>query len=302
MEKIISVIKNPSRIGLRLLRMFGWILSDRMFLKIQFRLKMGYPLNLDNPQTYNEKLQWLKLYNRRPEYTKMVDKYEVKKYVASIIGEEHIIPTLGLWDRFEDIDFDQLPSQFVLKTTNGGGGGGVVVCKDKAMLDKKKTKRIIERSLRSNIYRGYKEWPYKNVKPRIIAEKYMEDESGELRDYKFTCADGVAHNVMICFDRFTGDTKFYFFDREWNLLRLNKRGLAAPSDFSIEKPKSVEEMFDIAGRLSEKLPYARVDLYNVNGKIYFGEITFYPQSGYDSNLLEETDKLFSSYIKLELND
>lgn len=298
MNRIFEILRNPSRVGLKLLKIFGGMLSDRMFLKIQFRLKMGYPLDLDNPQTFNEKLQWLKLYNRKPEYTKLVDKYEVKQYVSSMIGEDHIIPTLGLWNRFEEIDFDKLPNRFVLKTTNGGGGGGVVICKDKNKFDRAKAKLILERSMRSSIYKACKEWPYKDVKPRILAEKYMEDESGELRDFKFTCADGVAHNVMICFDRFTGDTKFYFFDREWNLLRLNKRGLAAPSDFCIEKPKGVEEMFDIAGRLSENLPYARVDLYNVNGKIYFGEITFYPQSGYDSNLLEETDKLFSSYINI----
>lgn len=285
-----------------MLSTFGWILSDRMFLKIQFRLKMGYPLNLDNPQTFNEKLQWLKLYNRKPEYTNLVDKYEVKQYVASIIGEDHIIPTLGVWDRFEEIDFDKLPNQFVLKTTNGGGGGGVVICKDKKNFDYGKAKKALQQSMHSNIYKSFKEWPYKNVKPRILAEKYMEDESGELRDFKFTCTDGVAHNVMLCFDRFTGDTKFYFFDREWNLLRLNKRGLAAPKDFSIEKPKGIEEMFDVAGRLSEKLSFARVDLYDINGRIYFGEITFFPQSGYDPNLLKETDLLFGSYIKLDMQD
>ena len=302
MKKIISIIKNPSRIGLRLLRMFGWMLSDRMFLKIQFRLKMGYPLNLDNPQTYNEKLQWLKLYNRRPEYTKMVDKYEVKKYVASIIGEEHIIPTLGLWDRFEDIDFDQLPSQFVLKTTNGGGGGGVVVCKDKAMLDKKKTKRIIERSLRSNIYRGYKEWPYKNVKPRIIAEKYMEDESGELRDYKFYCFNGVPQIIMVANDRSSGNVTFDYFDMQFNHLPYQQGALN--SKFSVQKPENFEKMKQLAAQLSSSgyLPHIRVDLYNCSGKVFFGELTFFDASGYAEFKPFEWDRKLGDMIDLKKID
>ncbi len=290
----------------RLGHVSGWIVrrlsflvpDDYIYLRILFLAEMGRLPDLKNPTTFNEKLQWLKLYNRKPEYTRMVDKLEAKRYAASIIGDEHIIPTLGVWDKFDDIDFSKLPEQFVLKTTNGGGGGGVVICKGKSSLDIHKTRKILEKSMAGSIYRNYREWPYKNVTPRIIAEKYIVDESDELRDYKFTCTNGVAHNVMLCYDRGSGDTKFYFFDREWNLLRLNRRGLAAPKDFSIPAPKSLIEMFRIAGRLSEGLPFARVDLYDVDGHIYFGEITFFPQSGLDSNLLPETDRTFGDLIVL----
>ena len=260
---------------------------------------MGEWIGWKNPKTFNEKLQWLKVYNRKPEYTMMVDKAEAKRYAASIIGEEHIIPTLGVWEHFGDIDFATLPDKFVLKTTNGGGGCGVVICKDKAAFNIRDAKKKLERSLHSSIYRNYREWPYKNIQPRIIAEPFMTDSSqSELRDYKFFCVNGTAHNVMLCYDRLSGDTKFYFFDREWNLLRLNKRGLAAPDDFSIPKPKAIDEMFRLAGELSKGLPFARVDLYNVDGKIYFGEITFYPQSGFDPNLLPDTDKMFGDMIQL----
>lgn len=288
---------NLRRILIGIVRRMNW-LPDSFYLKIMFYLKMDKKLNLKNPKTFNEKLQWLKLYNRQPEYTKMVDKFAVKGYIASIVGEEYVIPTLGVWNTFEEIDFSSLPEEFVLKTTNGGGSGGVVICKDKKIFDINQAKSKLNKSLKTNIYRNLKEWPYKNVAPRIIAEKYMEDSSGELVDYKFTCADGKAHNVMICLDRGTGDTKFYFFDENWNLLRLNKRGMAAPADFTLPKPKSLELMFQIAAKLSVGLPFARIDLYNVDGKIYFGEITFFPQSGFDPNLLPETDLLFGEYIKL----
>lgn len=277
---------------------FTW-LPDSIYLKLLFRFKMGKPLNLKNPKTFNEKLQWLKLYNRKPEYTTLVDKYAVKQYIANIIGEEHIIPTLGVWDKFDDIDFSSLPDQFVLKTTHGGGGGGVVICRDKQSFDKATAKRKLESSMKSDIYKSLREWPYKNVKKRIIAEKFMTDSKGELNDYKFTCTNGNAHNVMICCDRGSGETKFYFFDNKWNLLRLNKRGKEAPDNFSLPKPKNLENMFNIAQKLSMNLPYSRIDLYNVDGEIYFGEITFYPASGFDRNLLEETDVLFGNYITIK---
>lgn len=277
---------------------FRW-LPDATYLKLLYRFKMGKPLNLKTPKTFNEKLQWLKLYNRKPEYTKMVDKYAVKQYVANIIGEEYIIPTLGVWDKFDDIDFSSLPDQFVLKTTHGGGGGGVVICRDKQSFDKATAKRKLESSMKSDIYKSLREWPYKNVKKRIIAEKFMTDSKGELNDYKFTCTNGIVHNVMICCDRGFGETKFYFFDNKWNLLRLNKRGKEAPDNFSLPKPKNLENMFNIAQKLSMNLPYSRIDLYNIDGEIYFGEITFYPASGFDRNLLEETDILFGNYITLK---
>lgn len=289
---------SPSKLYIAILMRIAPIVPDKLYLRWLFRLYMGYKLNLKNPQTFSEKLQWLKLYDRKPEYTQMVDKYEVKKYAASIIGEEYIIPTLGVWDSFDEIDFDALPNQFVLKTTHGGGNTGVVICKDKAIFNRNEAKAKLQRSLKQNIYRTLREWPYMNVKSRIIAEQYIVDSQGELNDFKFSCYDGNVTDVMICMERSSGDTKFYFFDKNWQLLRYNKRGLAAPEGFTVPKPENMDLMFRLASELSKGIPYLRVDLYNVDGKIYFGETTFFPQSGMDANLLPETDLLFGSRIKL----
>jgi len=299
-EKIVEYIKHPTNIFIFLQNRCNFrVLPDKVYLKICYKLATGKKLDLKNPKTFNEKLQWLKLYDRKPEYTTMVDKYEAKKYVAEKIGEEYIIPTLGVWDHFDDIDFDSLPDQFVLKCTHDSGG--LVIVKDKSKLDKPAAKKKIEKSLKMNYYYSGREWPYKDVKPRIIAEKYMEDLSngGGLTDYKFFCFHGKAENVMVCLDRNTGDTKFYFFDKAWKLLKLNMRGMAAPEGFTIEKPDGMDKMFQIAEVLSENLKFSRIDLYNVDGKIYFGEITFFPQSGFDSQLLDTTDALFGKWIHLE---
>lgn len=299
-NKIARFLKEPKRYTSKIMyKYFSWLLSDKQYVKAQFLYTFGYPLDLESPKTFCEKLQWLKLYDRNPKYTTMVDKYEVKKYVAEIIGEEYIIPTLGVWDKPQDIDWNTLPNQFVLKTTHGGGGNGVIICKDKESLDKRAIIKQLESSLDKDLYKEFREWPYKNVKKRIIAEKFMTDSKGELNDYKFTCTNGRVHNVMICCDRGIGETKFYFFDNEWNLLRLNKRGKEAPDNFSLPKPQNLDNMFNIAQTLSMNLPYSRIDLYNIDGEIYFGEITFYPASGFDSNLLEETDVLFGNYITLK---
>ena len=230
----------------------------------------------------------------------MVDKYTVKKLVSKIIGEEYIIPTYGIWDKFDEIDFGSLPKQFVLKTTNGGGGTGVVICTDKNSFDNDIAKKKLNRSMRSNIYRNFREWPYKGIMPRIIAEKYMTDsELGELRDYKFFCFDGYVDCVMTCSERQSGNTKFYFFDKDWNLVRLNKLGKSAPEHFTLPKPSNIDEMFEIASTLSIGIPFSRIDLYSVEGKTYFGEITFFPDSGFDKNILPEADEHWGQLIKTE---
>lgn len=263
---------------------------------------MKKKLDLKEPKTFQEKLQWLKLYNRRPIFTLMVDKISVKEYISNIIGEEYIIPTLGVWKRFEDIEFENLPDQFVLKTNNGGGNSGVVICKDKQCFNYDEAKRKLTHSLKCNIYNIYKEWPYKNVEPKIFAEQYMVDDSdfnnGGLTDYKFTCFDGRVDNVMVCLDRHLKDTKFYFFDSDWQLMRLNIRGKNALQDFTLPKPPCIDEMFRLAAQLSKGIPFLRVDLYCINGHIYFGEMTFYPQSGFDSNLLDTTDLTWGRYVDL----
>ena len=281
-------------IGKKIVALF----PTKMWLSYRFKKKMGYPMDWKNPKTFNEKLQWLKVYNKKPIYTTMVDKYAAKKYVADIIGEEYIIPTLGVWDSFDDIDFDALPDQFVLKCTHDSGG--LVIVRDKSKFDKEAACKKFKIAMNRNPYDVTREWPYKNVKPQIIAEKYMVDESGakELTDYKFFCFDGKVDCVMVCLDRSTGDTKFYFFDEAWELKRLNVRGKNAPEGFTIPKPECMDEMFRIAAKLSEGVPFLRVDLYQSGGKIYFGELTFFPNSGFDKNLLPETDMYFGDLIKL----
>ncbi len=293
-----SILKWVSRLERR--GLLNWM-ADKSFLEMQFALRMGEHLDLKNPQTFNQKLQWLKLYDRKHIYTTMVDKYEVKKYVADIIGAEHIIPTLGVWDKFEDIDFDTLPKQFVLKCTHDSGG--LVICTDKKALDIEKAKKKITKSLKTNYYLSGREWPYKNVKPRIIAEKYMVDESGyELKDYKFFCFNGVAKAMFIASDRQTTgeETKFDFFDMDFNHLPfLNGH---PNSNCAIKKPQSFEEMKILAEKLSKGIPHIRVDFYDINGKIYFGELTFSHWSGFVPFEPKEWDEKFGNWIELPEND
>jgi hypothetical protein len=272
-------------------------MPDDEFLKRMFRYKMGYDLNLENPRTFNEKLQWLKLYDRNPLYTTMVDKYEAKKYVADIIGKEYIIPALGVWNGFDEIDFDILPNQFVLKCTHDSGG--LVICRDKKMLDFEKAKTKIEKSLKRNYYYYGREWPYKNVKPRIIAEQYLEDDmTNELRDYKFFAFDGVAKALFIATDRQNPgeDTKFDFFDMDFRHLPVTNghpNAVVPPA-----KPKTFEKMKTLAEKLSKGIPHVRVDFYEVNGKTYFGELTFSHWGGFMPFEPDEWDKTFGDWIKL----
>ncbi|MEE3333359.1 MAG: ATP-grasp fold amidoligase family protein [Ruminococcus sp.] len=271
-------------------------LSDEKYLKIFYWANMGKKLNLDNPQTYNEKLQWLKLYNRKKEYTKLVDKYEAKKIVADIIGDQYIIPTLGVWKNFGDIDFNSLPNQFVLKTTHDSGG--VVICRDKETFDIEKAKRIIEKSQKNNFYLMGREWPYKDVEPRIIAEEYKEDaKTEELRDYKFFCFNGSAKALFIASDRQSdSETKFDFFDMDFNHLDFTNGHPNA--DVYPDPPEKLKLMQELAEKLSVGFPHVRVDFYEVNGKVYFGELTFFHWSGIVPFDPEEWDYKFGSMIEL----
>lgn len=262
-----------------------------------FRADMGYWMRWDAPQTYSEKLQWLKVFYHDPLWTKLVDKYEVKDYVANKIGEEFIIPTLGVWDCFDDIDFDKLPRQFVLKCTHDSGG--LVICKDKGQLDLKSARRKISKSLAFNYYWRNREWPYKNVKPRIIAEKYMEDsKTEELRDYKFFAFDGVVKALFIASDRNKKgeEVKFDYFDENFNHLDLKQ--VHPMSNKQIEKPINFEKMKELASIISKGLPETRCDFYEVDGKIYFGEITFFHHGGLVPFHPACWDKTFGSWIKL----
>lgn len=272
-------------------------MNDEKYLRKRWRAKFGVDLNLDNPQTFNEKLQWLKLHDRNPLYTVMVDKYAAKKYVSDIIGEQYIIPTLGVWESFDDIDFGQLPDQFVLKCTHDSHG--LVICRDKSRLDLKSSKKRIIKSLKRNYFYAGREWPYKNVPPRIIAEQYMEDtETSELRDYKFFCFNGKVRALFIASSRQDEgeETKFDFFDTEFNHLPFTNGHPNAAKP--IQRPKRFDEMKELACKLSLGIPHVRVDFYEVDGKVYFGELTFYHWSGFMPFNPEEWDKTFGDWIKL----
>ena len=275
---------------------FFRFLDDETCIKKLFKVRLGYQLDLDNPRTFNEKLQWLKLYNRNPIYTSMVDKFAVKEYVASIIGEQYIIPTLGVWDRFDDIDFDSLPDQFVLKCTHDSGG--LVIVKDKSKMDLKAARKKINKSLKRNYFYVGREWPYKNVKPRIIAEHFLENpESAELNDYKFLCFDGKVKCSFVCTDRYSKEgLHVTFFDKDWNMMPFTRHYPKSEED--IPKPDCYKDMISIAERLSKDIPFVRIDLYEFIGNVMFGEYTFYPGSGYEEFMPVEWDYKIGEWLHL----
>jgi len=278
-----------------LLSGIGRLIPDKLYLKIQYRIYMNKKLNLANPKSYNEKLQWLKLYNRKPEYVALADKYDVRSYVREKIGEEYLIPCYGVWDNFEDIDFDKLPDKFVLKCTHDSGS--VIICKDKASFDKEKAKETLNRKKKINLFWGSREWVYKDIKPRIIAEKYMEDPTTkELRDYKFFCFDGKPEMLFVATDR-PHDTRFDFFDLDFNNLQFKNGHENATKE--IAKPQCFEEMKKLAATLSQGFPHVRIDLYEVDGKVYFGEYTFFHFCGIIPFEPEEWDYKLGEMINLD---
>lgn len=281
-----------------LIEHFGQWLPDSVYLKLMFPLKMGYCLNLRNPKSFSEKLQWLKLYNRRPEYTMMVDKYEVKDYVASIIGSKYIIPTIGVWDKPEDIEWWKLPNRFVLKTTHGGGSSGVVICKDKSSFDCKKAIESLNASMAQDIYKFSKEWPYKNVKRRILAEEFIEVDNKDLPDYKFFCFNGAVKGLFVATDRQNSgtDVKFDFFDSDFNYLPF-RQGHDHASITPV-KPQNFELMKELASKLSEGIPQVRVDFYDVGHTVFFGELTFFHFSGSMPFEPREWDYRFGEWVIL----
>ena len=275
-------------------------MPDDEYLKRRFKACMGEELHLDNPQTFNEKLQWLKLYDRKPEYTIMVDKYKVREYIKEKIGEEYLIPLLGVWDKAEDIDFDALPNQFVLKC-NHNSGLGLYICKDKSKLTENQIKAIrknLAKGLKQDYYLMGREWPYKDVPRKIIAEKYMEDSStGELNDYKFMCFNGKVKCIFVCSDRFKGSgLKITFYDTDWNVMPFERP--CHKRDKPIDKPKNYDKMMEIAEHLSKDIPFVRTDFYEINGDLYFGELTFYPGSGFEEFEPKSGDDLLGKWIKL----
>lgn len=286
--------KNNSKgLFVSLLIHFGWWIPDRLYLKWMFKLRLGYKLNLNSPQTYNEKLQWLKLNYHNSDYTRLVDKVAVKDFVARKVGKKFVIPTIGVWDSVNDIDWDSLPNKFVVKSTNDSGG--VVVCSDKNKFDV----NIAVNKLRKLGGRDYSKWskeyPYKGVPHRFIAEEYIDDGQG-LIDYKFFCFDGVPRFLFVATGRQQGDVRFDFFDINFTHLPVingHPNAIVPP-----KQPLNFETMLQVATKLSEGMPHVRVDLYNVNGEVYFGELTFFHWSGFVPFVPFKWDCIFGRYLKL----
>lgn len=301
MRSISYFITNPSDFLSSLLKKYGRLVPDSLYLRWQYRLLMKSKLNLHNPKSFTEKIQWLKIHNRKNIMTTMVDKYAVKDYVSKRIGPRYIIPTLGVWSSLEEVDWDSLPKKFVLKTTHGGGGTGVVVVRDKSKVKRKETLEKLRWSFRREGYIANREWPYKNVPKRIIAEELIEiPEKSDLTDYKIFCFNGKPEYIQVIQDRHTCET-IDFYDTEWNhqdFVGLNP--VARNSHTPIVRPENLDEMLWVAGELAKGQTFVRIDLYQTDKGILFGEITFFPASGIGKFTPAEWDLKLGNLIKLPL--
>lgn len=302
MKKINELLKNPYKILFGILfrtKRINKKVPDSIYLKLAYRSVFGKKLNLKNPRTFNEKLQWLKINDRHQDYVVMVDKYNVKNYISQKIGSEYVIPNIGIYEKFEDIDFNLLPDQFVLKTTHDSGG--VVICQDKFKFDKAKAKLKLDNSLANNFFYMGREWPYKNVKPQILVEEYkIDSQTKDLKDYKFFTFNGKVKCFKIDFDRFDNHRANYY-DEDGKLLKFGEE--TYPPDFSksIKMPRNLKLMISLAEKLSTGIPFLRVDFYEIDGKVFFGELTFYPASGFGKFIPEEWDLLLGDWLTLPSN-
>ena len=275
----------------------AWM-PTKIYLKLRYWVVFKKRLNLHAPKTYNEKLQWMKVYDHNPTYHTLVDKYLVRDYVSNLIGEDYLIPLLGVWNKFDDINFEELPSEFVLKCSHDSGS--VLICKDKSKFDINKARKWFNEAQKRSQYRAGREWAYKGLTPKIIAEKFMVDDSGlGLNDYKFFCFNGEIKAMFIATDRgvLGKEVKFDFFDSEFNHLPVKHGHENAP--ITPTRPNRFDDMKVLAKKLSAGLRHVRVDLYNVNGKIYFGELTFYHHCGFVPFEPQEWDYTFGSWIDIE---
>lgn len=297
-KKIIKVIRDPKIAVFYILNSkVSRLIPDAYFLKIPYKIRTGKKLDLKNPISFNEKIQWLKINNRNPKYTNMVDKYEVRNYISNTIGEEYLNPLLGVWDKFEDINFEDLPNQFVLKCTHDSGR--LIICTDKSKFNIAEAKKKINNSLKENYYYSGREWPYKNVKPRIICEKYMEQDNGEeLRDYRFFCFNGEPKFIAVDFSITNKkNTRRNLYDLNWNLMDGE---ISYPKELSlqVEKPDKLDLMIALSRKVSSDIPHARVDFYYIKQKIIFGEITFFHQSGMGKIRPKEFEEQMGNWLKL----
>lgn len=299
-SNLVFVLRNPKRL-IRILghRGFFNFVPDLPYLKLVYWAEMGKSLNIENPQTFNEKIQWLKLYNRNPKNTKYVDKYEVRRYIAETIGEQYLIPLINVYDEVNEINWDSLPNSFVLKCTHGSGSN--IICKDKNNLDINLAKKKLKRWMNQSWYYFGREWEYKNIKPRIICEKYIVDNhENDLKDYKIMCFNGKAKCIFVCLNRNSKNgLNINIYDKNWNLLPFERNG-APNSKEIVKKPKNLELMLELAEVLAKEFPFLRVDFYDVNDKIYFGEMTFYPGSGFRGFTPEQYDEILGSWINLPI--
>lgn len=296
-NKVFEYIKNPEKLKFFLLNHgLGKLMPDKLYLNIMFKMKIGHSIDWNSPKGFNEKLQWLKVHEHFPERTKLVDKFAVRSYISENIGEKYLIPLLGVWERFEEIDFDTLPNQFVLKCTHDSGG--VVICKDKRKFKIDEARKFISRRLRKNFFKNGREFPYKNVTPRIIAEAYMEDESGvELKDYKLMCFNGRVRCSFVCSNRnLSTGLCVNFYDEDWKPMPFERHYPRNPVE--IKRPTQYEHMVELAERLARGIKFVRVDFYEIQDRIYFGELTFYPGSGMEEFSPEEYDYLLGSWLEL----
>lgn len=272
-------------------------LPDRVYLQLLYRFKVGRKLNLNQPKSFTEKLQWLKLYDRNPHYTSLVDKVAVKSFVAKEIGSQYVIPIIKTWDDLNDFELASMPDSFVLKTTNGSGGDGVYICPDKNQFCFDKASSILNKSIKSNVYRNLREWPYKNIVPRFFAEQYLEDDSGALRDYKVMCFNGVPKLIQVHMGRYDGVHTQDFYSTEWERLDLNQKNCVV-SNNPTECPHCLEEMLRLSKALSTGIPHVRVDWYVVNDRLYFGEFTFFDASGFDEFIPMDKEYEIGGWIDL----
>lgn len=273
-------------------------LSDKINISWMYYASFGRRLNLKDPHTFNEKIQWLKLYDRNPLYILLVDKSAVKEYVSERIGVQYVIPSYGVWNQFDDINFDLLPNQFVLKTTHDGGGAGVIICTNKEELNTNDAKQRINKSLKRDVYKNLREWPYKNVPHRILAEKLLLNDGCPLQDYKIHCFNGEPKLILVCKDRYesSGLTED-FFDCSWNHIPV-RRPKHPNSSTPIEAPEELGQMLELSRQLSAGIPFVRTDFYLVNHQVFFGEMTFYPTSGYTAFVPDKYDTIIGQWLDL----
>lgn len=286
-------INNPGLLFLYFGRkgFFNWM-SDEKYISILYKIHFGYYPDLSCPKTYNEKTQWMKLFNRKNEYTELVDKYEVRKVIENKLGKEYLIPLLWVGTNFDDIDFQKLPDKFVIKCSHDSGS--VKICNDKSVFDIDKARKFINKHLHTNLYWAGREWVYKNAVPRIIIEEFMGNASVYPEDYKFYVFNGKIDCVMVCKGREKGYPKFYFYDLDWNRLNYLKE---EPED-EVKKPSTFEKMIEIVNILAEGFPMIRIDLYDVGGQVYFGEYTFFNQSGFDLDITPKTDLYWGNMVDI----